>query len=216
MKGSSGIFRDIYNLPYDEHTRVKLYSSSKSMIFRYHVVYCYCRLNDCLLWLFDWKSKKATNKIVLCAITAMIVLISLEKKYERLFSCQFHLFYVKFAASLQLIQRMALVTRLKVHNGCVNSICWNNSGTLLLSGSDDQHLVLTNPYSHKVSKNKYKKYFISKLPMKIYLPTVQYPWPVNYKTNVLSLWSSPLETLIFVVGILGLLILSLCQEHKKY
>ncbi|XP_032665670.1 DDB1- and CUL4-associated factor 6-like isoform X2 [Odontomachus brunneus] len=78
----SNIFRDIYYQPYDDNTRLKLYSSSK--------------------------------------------------------------------ASLQLIQRMSLLKSLKVHNGCVNSICWNNSGELILSGSDDQHLVLTNAYNYKV------------------------------------------------------------------
>lgn len=55
-----------------------------------------------------------------------------------------------FTASLQLIQRMSLLKRLKVHNGCVNSICWNNSGELILSGSDDQHLVLTNAHKYEV------------------------------------------------------------------
>ncbi|XP_066594229.1 DDB1- and CUL4-associated factor 6-like isoform X2 [Prorops nasuta] len=53
-------------------------------------------------------------------------------------------------ASLQLLQRMSLLKRLEVHNGCVNSICWNTSGDLILSGSDDQHLVLTNPYNYEV------------------------------------------------------------------
>ncbi|EFN82313.1 DDB1- and CUL4-associated factor 6 isoform X2 [Harpegnathos saltator] len=58
--------------------------------------------------------------------------------------------YSSSKASLQLIQRMSLLKSLKVHNGCVNSICWNNSGELILSGSDDQHLVLTNAYNYKV------------------------------------------------------------------
>lgn len=57
---------------------------------------------------------------------------------------------IYFAASLQLIQRMSLLKRLKVHNGCVNSICWNSSGELILSGSDDQHLVLTNAHNYEV------------------------------------------------------------------
>ncbi|XP_012276736.1 DDB1- and CUL4-associated factor 6 isoform X2 [Orussus abietinus] len=78
----SSIFHDIYNQPYDDYTRLKLYSSSK--------------------------------------------------------------------ASLQLLQRMSLLRRLKVHNGCVNSICWNSNGELILSGSDDQHLVLTNAYNYQV------------------------------------------------------------------
>ncbi|XP_063985087.1 DDB1- and CUL4-associated factor 6-like isoform X2 [Diachasmimorpha longicaudata] len=58
--------------------------------------------------------------------------------------------YSSSKASLQLIQRMSLVKRLKVHHGCVNSICWNHTGDLILSGSDDQHLVLTNAYNYKV------------------------------------------------------------------
>lgn len=55
-----------------------------------------------------------------------------------------------FSASLQMIQRMSLLKRLKVHDGCVNSICWNSTGDLILSGSDDQHLVLTNAYTYQV------------------------------------------------------------------
>ncbi|KAI4502217.1 hypothetical protein M0802_002899 [Mischocyttarus mexicanus] len=78
----SSIFHDIYNQPYDDYSRYKLYYSSK--------------------------------------------------------------------ASLQLIQRMSLLKRLKVHNGCVNSICWNSTGNIILSGSDDQHLVLTDVYNYKV------------------------------------------------------------------
>ncbi|KAL0108166.1 hypothetical protein PUN28_015037 [Cardiocondyla obscurior] len=81
-KTRASIFRDIYYQPYDDCTRLKLYSSSK--------------------------------------------------------------------ASLQLMQRMSLLKRLKVHNGCVNSICWNNNGELILSGSDDQHLVLTNAHNYEV------------------------------------------------------------------
>ncbi|XP_061929665.1 DDB1- and CUL4-associated factor 6 isoform X6 [Apis cerana] len=81
-KTRSNIFRDIYYQPYNDYTRMKLYSSSK--------------------------------------------------------------------ASLQMMQRMALLKRLKVHNGCVNSVCWNATGELILSGSDDQHLVLTNAYNYEV------------------------------------------------------------------
>ena len=32
----------------------------------------------------------------------------------------------------------------------VNTICWNDTGQLILSGSDDQHLVVVNPFSGKV------------------------------------------------------------------
>jgi len=37
-----------------------------------------------------------------------------------------------------------------VHDGCVNTICWNETGEYILSGSDDTKLVISNPYSRKV------------------------------------------------------------------
>ena len=33
----------------------------------------------------------------------------------------------------------------------VNTICWNDTGTTILSGSDDQHLVASNPFTDKVT-----------------------------------------------------------------
>lgn len=58
-----------------------------------------------------------------------------------------HLF---FLGSLELIQRLKLNKKLAVHKGCVNSVQWNDSGGLLLSGSDDLHLVITNGHNYKV------------------------------------------------------------------
>lgn len=55
--------------------------------------------------------------------------------------------------SLDLVQRLRLLRKLPVHNGCVNSICWNETGEYILSGSDDQHLVVTNGYNFKVMTN---------------------------------------------------------------
>lgn len=60
-----------------------------------------------------------------------------------------------------MMQRMALLKRLKVHNGCVNSVCWNATGDLILSGADDQHLVLTNAYNYEV--RGYRLYRISNI-----------------------------------------------------
>lgn len=37
-----------------------------------------------------------------------------------------------------------------MHDGCVNTICWNDTGEYILSGSDDTKLVISNPYSRKV------------------------------------------------------------------
>nr|XP_005491041.1 DDB1- and CUL4-associated factor 6 isoform X1 [Zonotrichia albicollis] len=50
----------------------------------------------------------------------------------------------------EFIQRLKLEATLNVHDGCVNTICWNDTGEYILSGSDDTNLVITNPYSRKV------------------------------------------------------------------
>ncbi|KAL0276519.1 UNVERIFIED_CONTAM: hypothetical protein PYX00_004078 [Menopon gallinae] len=52
--------------------------------------------------------------------------------------------------SLDLIQRLKLHKKLAVHRGCVNSVQWNERGNVLLSGSDDQHLVMTHGHLYKV------------------------------------------------------------------
>lgn len=54
-----------------------------------------------------------------------------------------------FPDSCEILQRLELSARLEVHGGCVNTLHWNSSGTLLLSGSDDHKLVLTNPYNYR-------------------------------------------------------------------
>ncbi|XP_067896792.1 DDB1- and CUL4-associated factor 6 isoform X3 [Heterodontus francisci] len=50
----------------------------------------------------------------------------------------------------EFIQRLKLEAKLNVHDGCVNTICWNDTGEYILSGSDDTDLVITNPYSRKI------------------------------------------------------------------
>jgi len=52
--------------------------------------------------------------------------------------------------SLDYVQRLTQSGVLKVHKGCVNSVFWDRSGHLLLSGSDDHKIVLTDPFSGKV------------------------------------------------------------------
>ena len=44
---------------------------------------------------------------------------------------------------------MRLLKRLDVHQGCVNTLSWNKRGTLLLSGSDDHKLIVTNPFNYQ-------------------------------------------------------------------
>lgn len=52
--------------------------------------------------------------------------------------------------NLSFIQRFGILRKLPVHNGCVNTLQWNTTGEYLLSGSDDQHLILTHGYNYKV------------------------------------------------------------------
>lgn len=55
--------------------------------------------------------------------------------------------YFSSADSLILTQSLKLENELNIHKGCVNSIVWNNKGDRILSGSDDQKLILTNPFT---------------------------------------------------------------------
>ncbi|XP_029434952.1 DDB1- and CUL4-associated factor 6 isoform X5 [Rhinatrema bivittatum] len=50
----------------------------------------------------------------------------------------------------EFIQRLKLEATLSVHDGCVNTICWNDTGEYILSGSDDTNLIISNPYNRKV------------------------------------------------------------------
>ncbi|GFT82951.1 DDB1-and CUL4-associated factor 6 [Nephila pilipes] len=52
--------------------------------------------------------------------------------------------------SRELVQKLTLQRKIPVHDGCVNSICWNDSGKYLLSGSDDQRLSIVNGYDYSV------------------------------------------------------------------
>ncbi len=54
------------------------------------------------------------------------------------------------AGSQWILQRLSLLHTLDSHRGCVNSVEWNDEGSLLLSGSDDHRLILTRPHSRKV------------------------------------------------------------------
>ncbi|XP_055681294.1 DDB1- and CUL4-associated factor 6-like [Lutzomyia longipalpis] len=48
------------------------------------------------------------------------------------------------------VQNLSLYRSLKVHRGCVNTVTWNDKGNYVLSGSDDQSLVVTNPFTGNV------------------------------------------------------------------
>ncbi|XP_051939134.1 DDB1- and CUL4-associated factor 6 isoform X2 [Hippocampus zosterae] len=53
----------------------------------------------------------------------------------------------------EFVQRLKLEATLNIHDGCVNTISWNDTGEYILSGSDDTFLAITNPYNKKVKKS---------------------------------------------------------------
>jgi nuclear receptor interaction protein len=57
---------------------------------------------------------------------------------------------VKLRNSSSITKRLNLDYTLNVHRGCVNTIWWNELGTTILSGSDDQDLVVTDPFTQKI------------------------------------------------------------------
>eukprot|EP01118_Nematostelium_gracile_P007330 TRINITY_DN2382_c0_g1_i1.p1 TRINITY_DN2382_c0_g1~~TRINITY_DN2382_c0_g1_i1.p1 ORF type:complete len:505 (+),score=119.11 TRINITY_DN2382_c0_g1_i1:48-1562(+) len=57
-----------------------------------------------------------------------------------------------FRSNESFISRLEVKTKLKGHDGCVNSIQWNKEGTLLVTGSDDCHVnVYSNSYKQLLS-----------------------------------------------------------------
>lgn len=62
---------------------------------------------------------------------------------------QFYTHTLTIPDSMAFLRRMDLCKQLKMHNGCVNTVSWNATGEYLLSGSDDQTIVVSNPYTGK-------------------------------------------------------------------
>uniref|UniRef100_A0A8C4FB20 Ddb1 and cul4 associated factor 6 n=1 Tax=Dicentrarchus labrax TaxID=13489 RepID=A0A8C4FB20_DICLA len=58
-----------------------------------------------------------------------------------------------FTGRREFVQRLKLEGTLNVHDGCVNTISWSDTGEYILSGSDDTFLVISNPYNKKVKKS---------------------------------------------------------------
>ncbi|KAI3384772.1 hypothetical protein SNEBB_007009 [Seison nebaliae] len=52
-----------------------------------------------------------------------------------------------------LVRRFARQNSIQVHNGCVNTVSWNSDGRYILSGSDDQRLVVTDVWLNKCRFN---------------------------------------------------------------
>ncbi|KAK9506953.1 hypothetical protein O3M35_008795 [Rhynocoris fuscipes] len=74
----------------------------------------------------------------------------IEQQYDQ--SIKYRL-YNSVKGSKDWVQRLGLLKTLPIHSGCVNCICWNDKGDRLLSGSDDQHLIISHAYNYKVLTN---------------------------------------------------------------
>ena len=48
----------------------------------------------------------------------------------------------KVSSSRETLQRLHLQHKLEGHEGCVNAVSFNSSGSLLMSGSDDLNLII--------------------------------------------------------------------------
>ncbi|KAF4523573.1 hypothetical protein B566_EDAN014884 [Ephemera danica] len=64
--------------------------------------------------------------------------------------CNSSKLYDSCKGSKDMLQRMTLQKSMPVHRGCVNTLCWNSAGDCILSGSDDQRLVVTNCFTYQV------------------------------------------------------------------
>ncbi|XP_059613042.1 DDB1- and CUL4-associated factor 8 [Phlebotomus argentipes] len=53
-----------------------------------------------------------------------------------------HMFERRFGGSRHAVERLELMVKLNEHEGCVNSLNFNRSGNLLVSGSDDLKIIL--------------------------------------------------------------------------
>jgi DDB1- and CUL4-associated factor 6 len=71
--------------------------------------------------------------------------------YERSYGLVSHrrlLFKLRNSSSIT--RRLKFDRSLDVHRGCVNTIYWNERGSMILSGSDDQHLIVTDPFTNEI------------------------------------------------------------------
>lgn len=60
-----------------------------------------------------------------------------------------HIIKNRMKTAPQFIDKIELEAELKGHNGCVNCLEWSANGRILASASDDVHVMLWDPFTHK-------------------------------------------------------------------
>ncbi|CAL1543216.1 unnamed protein product [Lymnaea stagnalis] len=75
---------------------------------------------------------------------------SLKRKIEREIKDDVQIKFQRYEqVTAELVNRLGLEKELEGHGGCVNCLEWNESGSILASGSDDLHVILWDPFKHK-------------------------------------------------------------------
>lgn len=78
-------------------------------------------------------------------------MLSLKRKQERELKDDVQIRFQRTEqVTPELVRRLGLEKELEGHESCVNCLEWNEAGTILASGSDDLHVILWNPFRHKV------------------------------------------------------------------
>jgi nuclear receptor interaction protein len=91
------------------------------------------------------------NEYVIVPLSFFLLLLQMPYLSDRQYGLLSHRrLLIKLKNSASITRRLKLGRSLDAHRGCVNTICWNERGSAILSGSDDQHLIVTDPYSTKV------------------------------------------------------------------
>lgn len=75
---------------------------------------------------------------------------TLKRKWQREINDQVHRsFQRNLQVTPDLIKRLGLEVELEGHTGCVNCLEWNETGSLLASGSDDVQVIIWDPFLHR-------------------------------------------------------------------
>ena len=90
--------------------------------------------------------KELSNRLVLLITNLFTICLIKHFFFRNLgLSCQYsfeNTFNARCYGSLRFVQRLALAYKMDLHNGCVNALHFNTSGTRLASGSDDLNIII--------------------------------------------------------------------------
>ena len=107
--------------------------------------------------------------------------------------------------SERMIQRLSLQNRLPIHAGCVNTICWDETGEFILSGSDDRKLKVE--FLRRKTCGVQKKSFFGFQITNAFFTTVSDSINTSHLANVFSARFMPGGTKVLSSDAHGLILL---------